>query len=75
MRRTSLCLLASSARRSNSQSMPCLSRVEEVRKLFQHVRGARQRKGLQGRRKVQAYLRMARLLVARAEQSRARLHG
>ena len=47
--------------------------LEEARKLFQRVRAARQRKGRKGRRKVQAYLRMARLLVARAEQSLAQL--
>jgi hypothetical protein len=47
--------------------------LEEARKLFQRVRAARQRKGRKGRRKVKAYLRMARLLVARAEQSLAQL--
>ena len=47
--------------------------LEEARKLFQRVRATRQCKGRKGRRKVKAYLRMARLLVARAEQSLAQL--
>ena len=47
--------------------------AEEVRKLFQRVRAARQRKGRKGRRKVKAYLRMARLKRERAKRKRAAL--
>ena len=43
--------------------------TEQVRKLFNRVRSAPQRRGRKGRRRVQAYLRRARSLVARAKQS------
>ena len=47
----------------------------KVRKLFNRVRSARQRRGKKGRRRVQLYLRVARLLVRRAEQTLPRLEA
>ena len=45
----------------------------KVRKLFNRVRSARQRQGQKGKRRVKLYLRVARLLVKRAEQTLPRL--
>ena len=47
----------------------------KVRKLFNRVRSARQRRGKPGRRRVKLYLRVARLLVKRAEQTLPRLEA
>ena len=45
----------------------------KVRKLFNRVRSASQRRGKPGKRRVKLYLRVARLLVKRAEQTLPRL--